>query len=150
VTKPLIHGKKVIVPLSFEVRKALGDALGAIRAEEGYTWAQLGELIGKSDDQATKYVDTTAEMGVVAYHIAKARWGSRFTGRADALLDPQETTDPYQAQSCILKAALALSVALEDGRLTDTEIRQNRSTLEGARDAIDAVLARLTPRQVVA
>jgi hypothetical protein len=55
--------------------------------------------------------------------------------------------EAHKAQSAILKAALALSVALEDGELTDAEIRANRSTLERAKDAIDAQLARLGPKE---
>lgn len=129
------------------IRTALGDALCRIRAEEGMTWAELGEELGKSDDQAAKYCDATAEMSVTTFYRAKQRWNGRFTGAADKLVtDAAPEQDAQSAQSCILRAALALSTALEDGNLTDAEIRAHRSTLETSKDAIDALLSRLTPR----
>ena len=58
--------------------------------------------------------------------------------------------EPKRAQTMILQAALELSVALQDGQLTLSEIRASRSTLENARDAIDAQLAKLKPQGVSA
>jgi hypothetical protein len=133
------------------IRTALGDALGKIRIEEGMTWVELGEELGKCDDQAVRYVDGTAEMSVGTYYRAKQRWNGRFTGAADKLIaDASPEQDPQTAQSCILRAALALSTALEDGTLTTAEIAANRSTLEQSKDAIDALLGRLIPREIVA
>lgn len=132
-----------------EIREKLGDALGRIRAEEKLTWIELGERIGKGDDQAVRYVDGTAEMGVSTYYRAKQLWNGRFTGDADKLIsDATPEQNPHHAQTCILRAALALSTALEDGSLTDAEIRSSRATLEQSRDAIDALLGRLTPKSV--
>jgi hypothetical protein len=129
------------------IRAALGDALGKIRSEEGLTWAELGELIGKGDDQTTRYVDGSAEMGVTTFYRAKQLWNGRFTGVADRMAEEaREEMCGHQAQSAILKAALALSVALEDGKLTVEEVRANRATLENARDAIASQLSRLTPK----
>jgi hypothetical protein len=51
-------------------------------------------------------------------------------------------------ESRVLKAALALSVALADGLIEDEEIRDNRATIENARDALDALLSRVAPRSV--
>ena len=140
MSAPSIHGK--VVPAS-AILAALGDALSRIRQEDRLTWA----VLGKSEDQAAKYADGSAEMGAVAIFRAKQAWNGRFTGAADKLLEGAlPAQDPHQAQSCLLKAALALSVALEDGDLTVAEIAASRSTLECSRDAIDALLARLTPR----
>lgn len=144
---PLIHGRNRPLTAS-DIRETAGDSLASIRIEDRLTWVDLGEILGKSDDQAAKYADGSAEMGLVAYTKARIAWGSRFTGGIDKLVDRSSPTmDANQAQSCILKAALALSVALEDGKLTDDEIRANRGTLERARDAIDAQLGRLRPRE---
>ena len=49
-------------------------------------------------------------------------------------------------ESRVLQAALALSVALADGEISDTEILANRTTLDHARDAIDALLRRVGPK----
>ncbi len=146
MSKPHVVGKKAVITASM-IRAALGDALSKIRSEEGMTWVELGEELGKSDDQAAKYADGSAEMGVTTFYRAKQRWNGRFTGIADKLVDDARgDVSAHHAQSCILKAALALAVALEDGELSVGEIRANRSTLENARDAIDAQLARLTVR----
>lgn len=150
MTAPLIHGNRRAVAAS-EILHALGDALSAIRQEDRLTWVDVGKVLGKSDDQAAKYADGTAEMGAVACFYAKQVWGDRFTGRANLLLgEASPGIDPQRAQSAILNAALALSVALEDGDLTVPEIRMNRSTLERAGEAIAAQLARLGPKEQAA
>lgn len=136
------------VPAS-AIRSALGDALGSIRSEDELTWVELAEKLGKGDDQTTRYVDASAEMSVSTYYRAKQLWNGRFTGAADRLIaEAGQGHDAQTAQSCILRAALALSTALEDGQLTTAEIRANRSTLEQSKDAIEALLSRLTPREV--
>lgn len=143
---PLIHGKRRPVPAS-ALLAALGDALGRIRAEDRLTWADVGVELGKSEDQAAKYADGTAEMGVFTYHRARDAWGSRFTDGADKLFGHVTAdNDGRAAQTAILKAALALSVALEDDELTVEEVTANRATLEKARDAIDGQLARIALR----
>lgn len=143
---PTIHGK--VIPAS-AILTALGDSLSRIRQEDRLTWADVDAVLGRSEDQAAKYADASAEMGAVAIYRAKLAWNGRFTGAADKLVaDAAEAPDPQSAQSCILRAALALSTALEDGDLSDAEIRAHRSTLEQSRDAIDALLGRLTPRGV--
>lgn len=121
------------VPAS-AIRAALGDALGRIRSEEGMTWVELAEQIGKGDDQTTRYVDGSAEMGVTTFYRAKQLWNGRFTGCADKLVeDARDETSGHETQTCVLKLALALSEALADGDLSVEEVRGNRSTLEAAR-----------------
>lgn len=146
---PTIHGHRRPVSAS-AILSALGDDLGKIKHEDRLTFADLGRILGKSEDQAAKYVDGTAEMPATAYYFAKQAWNGRFTGTADALIGVRqhnEMTD-RQREGHILRAALALSCALEDGEITDDEIRSNRSTLEAAKHAIVGLLARLTPTEV--
>lgn len=99
-----IHGK----PPSFSASNILDTFaadLATIKREDRLTYADLGALLGKSEDQAAKYCEST-----------------------------------------VLKAVLALSVALGDGNgITPEEVRQNRATLEAARDFINAQLAKLRP-----
>lgn len=136
------------IPAS-DIRAALGNALGRIRSEEGLTWAELAEQLGKGDDQATRYVDGSSEMGASTLYRAKQLWNGRFTGEADQLIGRAAPThDGQQVQSCLLKAAFNLSIALQDGQLTDAEIAANRSDLERCGDAIAALLARLGPKGV--
>jgi hypothetical protein len=131
--------------------EALGSALLRIKQEDELTWPDMGVALGKSDDRAALYASGQATMDVVTFYRAKQAFNGRFTGEADKLVEgARGTVDPQHGQSCILKAALALSVALEDGDLTDAEVRANRTTLHNARDAIDGLLARLGPKGQVA
>lgn len=144
MTKPRIHG---VLVSSSAIGTALGDALSRIRQEDRLTWAAMGEVLGKSEDQVAKYADGSATMDVATFYRGKAHWNGRFTGLADQIVEEARGEACGQhAQSQILKAAFALSVALEDGKVTVEEVRANRTTLVNARDAIDAQLARLAPR----
>lgn len=124
----------------------IGSTLADIKREDGLTYADLGRVLGKSEDQASKYCEGSAEMGAVAFMLAWREFNGRFAGPLGRFC---EETRPigcdHSGQSSILKAALALSVALEDGEVTPEEVLANRSTLENARDAIEAQLAKLRP-----
>lgn len=50
--------------------------------------------------------------------------------------------------SSITRANLAVSIMLEDDRITDEEIRGRRQELEAGRDAFDALLSRIKPSAV--
>lgn len=137
-----------IVPAS-RIVEVLGNSLSRIKQEDGLTWVDVGAAIGKSDDRAALYAAGQATMDVVTFYRAKQAWNGRFTGDADKLIEnARGTVDARHTESCILKAALSLSVALEDGEVDDAEIQANRSTLINARDAIDTLLSRLAPRNV--
>ena len=129
------------------VLDAVASELTTIKHEDGLTDADLGRVLGKSEDQASKYRTGLAEMGIVAFAAAKREWNGRFTGALDRLcVDSRPVAgDDRACESTVLKAVLALSVALEDGSITAEEVRANRGTLEAARDAIDAQLAKLRP-----
>ena len=126
---------------------AIGKALGEIKAQDGLTWVDVGAVLGVSDDQAAKYAEGTAAMNAVTFGRGKQAWNGRFTGYFDRLCEDSRPgkTDDRRAQTTILEAALALSVALHDGTVTPEEVRANRSTLENARDAIEAQLCKLRP-----
>lgn len=148
MSKPHIHRKANGGSANFtgsQVLEELGNALCRIRQEDRLTWADMDVVLGKSD-RAAHYADGSATMDVVTYYRARAHWNGRFTGGADRLLEAHELTNGHSAQSAILRTALALATALEDGELTDEEIRGARSSLENARDAIDGLLQRLSPR----
>ena len=127
----------------------LAAALTAIRIEDRLTYADMAAVLGKSEDQAAKYCAGLATMDAVTLARGKREWNGRFTGGFDRLCvdsRPIAATDRSKG-SAVLKAALALSLALEDDDSIDAnEVRANRGTLENARDAIDAVLAKLQPR----
>lgn len=129
------------------VLDAVAAELSAIKHEDGLTDADLGRVLGKSEDQAAKYRTGLAEMGIVAYAAAKREWNGRFTGALDRLCADSRpvASDDRRGQITLLEAALALSVALADGKIEPEEVRANRATLEAARDAIDAQLSKLRP-----
>lgn len=127
------------------VLDTVAEALSDIRKCDGLTFADMAAVLGKSEDQAAKYCAGSAEMGIVAFDRAKREWNGRFTGSLDRLCyESRPTADADRAHgSKVLKAALALSIALEDDNQIDAkEIRANRSALEQARDALDELLRR--------
>ena len=139
--------KRSVVSAS-SILEAVARDLCQIKAEDKLTFADLGRVLGKSEDQAAKYCEATAEMGLTAYAFGKQAWNGRFTGRLDNLLsgDPDATCDRKKASS-ILRASLAISLMLEDESISDGEIRDNRKTLETARDDIEKLLSRIGPKR---
>lgn len=128
--------------------EAIAKALGEIKAQDRLTYADIGAILGKSEDQAAKYCDGSATMDAVTFGRGKKEWGSRFTGYFDRLCDgdrPGEEAD-RECESSVLRAALVLSQALaDDNSIHPEEVRQHRSELEQARDAIDMQLGKLRP-----
>jgi hypothetical protein len=129
----------------------VATALTAIRIEDGLTFADMAAVLGKSEDQAAKYCAGSAAMDVVTFARAKREWNGRFSGALDRLcVDSRPSTKPDRSRSsAVLKAALALSVALEDDEeITPKEVRANRGTIENARDSLDELLRKLGPVEV--
>lgn len=135
------------------VLEAVAAELTTIKREDDLTDADLGRVLGKSEDQAAKYRTGLAEMGIVAYAAAKREWNGRFSGALDRLCTDSRPALPNDrmAQCRVLEAALAMSLALEgDEKIIKEEVRKNRATLENARDAIDEQLRKLGPGKDVA
>lgn len=148
MSNPAIHGKRRALSAS-AVREAIATDLMQIKYEDKLTFADIGRVLGKSEDQAAKYCDGSACMDAVAYAFAKDQWNGRFTGTLDALIaehNEAATTDRSKA-TAITKACLALSVALEDDdEASPKEVRKMRKDLEAARGAIDELLSKLSVR----
>lgn len=127
------------------IQEAIAADLLQIKQEDGLTFADLGAVLGVSEDQAAKYCDCLATMNAVTFARGKREWGGRFTGGFDRLceLTRPGLVNDYRSVSCILRAAEALSVALEDGAVDPEEVRACRAKLEAARDAIDQQLRKL-------
>lgn len=146
---PQIHGKRRALSAS-SILEAIGRDLSQIKAEDKLTFSDLGRVLGKSEDQAAKYCEGSAEMGVIAFAFARDQWNGRFTGTLDALIEhgAPVTTDRSKL-SAIMKANLALSLALEDdGEASPSEVRAMRRELETAREAITELLGKLGPTEV--
>lgn len=126
---------------------AVGRAIHEIKAEDRLTWADVGAVLGVSDDQAAKYAEGTAAMNVVTYARAKREWNGRFTRYLDLLCEQSRPgmVNDHSALSAVLDAASRLSHSLEDGEITSKEVRDHRKELEAAYEAIGAQLKKLRP-----
>lgn len=143
-----IHGKRRTFSAS-AVLEAFATDLSAIKREEKLTYSDIGALLGKSEDQAAKYCEASAEIGLIAYSRAKREWNGRATGSVDRLCEESRPphNDDRHDEGAVLRAALALSEALADGKgISTQEVLDCRAVLENARDAIDAQLSKLKPK----
>jgi hypothetical protein len=86
-------------------------------------------------------------MDAEAFGRGKREWNGRFTGYFDRLCIDSRPGNVCDRSSltAVLEAASVLSKALEDGEIEASEVRDHRSELEKARDAIDAQLGKLRP-----
>ena len=145
MSAPVIHGKRPVFSDS-NALSALGRAIHEIRHADDLTWDDVGKVLGVSDDQASNYANEIAAMNAVAFGRGKREWNGRFTGYFDRLCvdsRPSGSRCDHSALTTILNASASLSHALEDGTITAQEVRDNRSVLESARDAIDEQLRKL-------
>ena len=109
------------------------------------TWAEIGVVLGKSEDQVAKYADGSAYMDFVTYGRGKREWNGRFTGYFERLCvdsRPGSQCD-HSALTNVLSAATSLSQSLADGEITAAEIRESRQLFEQARDDLDALLSKV-------
>lgn len=147
MVEPAIHGNPRTLTASL-VLSTIGNALGEIRHRGGLTWAEIGGVLRRSEDQAAKYADGSAEMGIVAFAHAKQQWGSLFTGPLNRLCietSPLVLCD-HAAHSAVLRGALSMAEALESNDdISPREVMLHRHTLEAARDALDAMLRKACP-----
>lgn len=66
---PTIFG----IPQS-EVLANLGTALLQVKNARGLTLSDMGQVLGRIDDQVAKYIAGEAEMGVIAWMRAAEAW----------------------------------------------------------------------------
>ena len=141
-----IHQRRAVFSAT-NVREALAESLTEIKEQDGLTDADLGAILGKSPDRAREYRLATATMDAETFGRGKREWNGRFTGYFDRLCEdsrPGKAND-HGSLTAVLNAAACLSKALEDGEIEDSEVRDHRSELEAAYDAIGAQLAKLRP-----
>lgn len=122
-------------------------ALTEIKQQDGLTDADLGAVLGKSEDMAAKYRTGLATMDAVTFARGKREWNGRFTGYLDQLCEMSRPgkTDDHGTLTSLLSLCTNLARALEDGAIDPEEVRQHRSEIEGARDLLDAQLRKLRP-----
>lgn len=149
MSKPTIAGNRSVYSDS-NALEAIGRAIHEIRHHDGLTWTDVGKVLGVSDDQAAKYANGMAAMSLVTYGRGKREWNGRFCGYFDRLCvdsRPGKIND-HGSLTAVLNAAACLAKALEDGDIKPNEVRDHRSELEAAYDAIGAQLGKLKPGSV--
>ncbi|WP_230771122.1 hypothetical protein [Sphingomonas sp. Leaf4] len=79
---PHLHGTRRTFSASAAVDTQNG-ILTAIKFEDGATWADIGRVLGKSDDRAAAYANTASPIDLPTFLFGCKEWGGRF---ADPLL----------------------------------------------------------------
>jgi hypothetical protein len=128
-----------------DILSAIADDLSLIKSEDRLSWKDIGRVVDRHHDQVPKYADGSAKMDVVSYALARREWGTRFTGSLDRLLEGCRLDGDCDRgrQSHVLRAALALSIALEDDeQISPAEVHANRATIENAIGALEALLSK--------
>jgi hypothetical protein len=151
---PMIPGRFRTVPAS-EMLKALGDSLGRIKDRDGLTYVDVGRVLGKSDDQAGKYREGTADMGVVSFLLGCREWDGAFAnealGKVGMKLVPVESNAATDRDALPALTGLLHEVAValaDDGKIDDRELSAMRHELDAAGRAIDTLRERLRLRSV--
>ncbi|MBW6531907.1 hypothetical protein KZ820_14290 [Sphingomonas sp. RRHST34] len=154
MTRPHIHGRFRTVPAS-KMLNALGESLEAIKREDGATDADLGAVLGKSDDAAARYRTGLAEMPVVSFLRGCREWDGRFANGVLALvgmkLSPLDANEGSDRQALTTLAALLAKKAAalqNDGIIDDKELDDMWPELEEAARDIDRLRHRRSMRLV--
>jgi len=82
MSAPHIHAPRRTFSASRAV-EAQNAILTTIRDDDGATWADMGRVLGKSDDRAAAYANTSSPIDLPTFLAGCREWGGRF---ADPLL----------------------------------------------------------------
>lgn len=137
-SRPRIHGIAPFVPAS-KLVEATGEALTQIRREDGLTWGDIGEAIGKSEDQAAKYASGVAVMDFITWLRACTRWNGRFSvaatmvGLSVTSLGPTSSAhDVRQGMLSLMLLMAEIQKAMLDETLEDDELLAMDALIEQA------------------
>lgn len=82
MTAPHLHGTRRTFSASAAV-DVQNNILTSIKSEDEATWADMGRVLGKSDDRAAAYANTASPIDLPTFLAGCREWGGRF---ADPLL----------------------------------------------------------------
>jgi hypothetical protein len=123
----------------------LADSLTAIKSEDGLTDAELGKYLHKGPDAGKAYRTGFGEMPVTAFLRGCERWNGRFANDVLALIGmkliPTHAV-PMSVQTIqarLAKLMMELSLALEDGALSEMERAGMKRTLADAIEGLDSL-----------
>lgn len=154
MTAPHFHGRYRTIPATL-LLDTLGQSLAAIKTEDGATDADLGAVLGKSEDRAAAYRAGSGDMGIVSFLRGCREWDGRFANAVLALvgmrLEPLDADVGSDRASftAVCELLTGLAAALEDDNIVDDEeLRQLAPAIEKAGRHIDRLRSRLRPRAV--
>lgn len=127
-SNPHIHGIQPYVSAS-KLVDATGEALTQIKKDLGLTWAEVGEAIGKGEDQASKYGSGLSAMDFTTWLRACQRWNGCFSVAATMMglsIGPSgnacATSDVRKGMLSLTLLLAELQTALLDDELSDDEV----------------------------
>lgn len=107
---PHIHGRRRTFSASSAV-ETQNNVLTAIRAEDKATWTDIGRVLGKSEDRAAAYANTSSPIDLPTFLAGCHEWGGRFADPLLALAGGR-WADAGAICSSDEKAALTLAMLL--------------------------------------
>ena len=133
------------VPSASNMLNALAESLSTIKREDDLTDGDLAAILGKVDDQASKYRTGLAEMSVTTFLRGCNAWNGRFANGVLALFGMKLVPVDASGQSdrvfggIIAELNLAVVRALEnDDEIDERELAGMQAVLDLAGRAIDA------------
>jgi hypothetical protein len=141
------------------VKRKIAAAIAEAQSRNDWSDNDAGEILGCSDGtigNRKKGDDPHNQMTV--YELLRAATADpALANDIVALIDMRlcrierssDTTTDRRKASSITRAALAVSIMLEDDEISDEEIVERRRELEEGRDAFQALLDRIGPKGAV-
>jgi len=152
--KPPIHGSSTYVSASKMV-EATGEALTEIKKHDNLTWADIGEALGKSDDQVAKYGSGFTAMDFTTYLRGCKLWGNRFSAAATLLGLNLSAVEHALRREDIQRGMLSMTLcmadmqaAMLDGEMDDAELAAMERQIDQAHQFLEAMRLRLARLKV--
>lgn len=149
MSDPHISGMRRFASASSLI-EATGEAIRKIKKDDNLTWAEVGEVFGVEEDQATRYGNGNSEMGFVKWLRGCRAWNGRFSVAAPLAglsFMPQDAAlrraDVQRGMLSLTLVIADLQKAMLDGDLDDDELE----AMDGLIDQADQFLDALKQRQ---
>ena len=145
MSAPQIYSRHRTISASLLLEK-LGESLGRIKSEDGATYADLGVVLGKSEDRAAAYTVGGGDMGVVSFLRGIREWDGRFANDVLALFDMRIVSCPTIAAS---REDLLSLLGRQSQEASDLTVALCGGLADGSLNADEARKARLEAEQLL-
>ena len=124
MTAPNIHGRRRTFSASAAV-DAQNAILTNIKTDDAATWADMGRVLGKSDDRAAAYANTSSPIDLPTFLAGCHEWGGRFADPLLALVGGRWANAGAictgdESAALTLANLLPAVIAIEADQLTET------------------------------